>query len=225
VHNCANNLEEEIGTGEHDIFEMLKRVEKGKSIQEKVLVNKFEINQVLPCFTTPGYIRFFAQADHEIGEAIPIIFLKFPPGRTTYIEDENTLQLRLFNRMITFYPSGKITVTNTRDREEAEEILEKIKLTINEAYNDYLKHGTPNNDEIVAAKKISWTDVYAHLPKTNCGKCGYQVCSAFAVSLLQGETKLSDCAPLKEAANIPNLEKLEQEFGRYMLYALGWKEA
>jgi len=203
---------------------MLKRVEKEKSTQKKGLVNKFEINQVLPCLVTPGYIRFFAQADHEIGEVIPIIFLKFPPGRTTYLEDENTLQLRLFNRMITFYPSGKIAVTNTKDREEAEEILERIKLIINEAYKDYLKHEKPNNKEIVAAKKISWTDVYAYLPKTNCGKCGYPVCSAFAVSLLQGEIKLSDCAPLKEAANISNLKKFEQQFGKYMLYALGWNE-
>lgn len=202
---------------EYDIFEMLRQAKKAKT-----LINDFEIKQVLPCFTTPGYIRFIAQADHEIGGVIPIIFLKFPPGKTTYIREENTLMLRVFNRMITLYPSGKVAVTNTRDEEEAKEILEKIKKIINDAYNDYLKNGKPKESDIEAAEKLSWTDIYAYLPKTNCGKCGYQVCSAFAASLIQGETKLSKCTPLKEPANSNNLEALKRKLGTYLLQALGW---
>jgi ArsR family metal-binding transcriptional regulator len=205
--------------GNYDIFEMLKQAEK-----RKILVKAFKIEQVLPCFTTPGYIRFIAQADHEISQVIPIIFLKFPPGKTTYIEEENTLTLRAFNRMITFHPSGKITVTNTRDEEEAKEILEKIKEIINEAYNDYLKHGKPNKNDIKTAEKISWTDIYTYLPKTNCGKCGYQICSAFATSVIQGEATLSKCTPLKETNNTNNLNMLKQKFGTYLLQALGWTE-
>lgn len=208
--------------GDYDIFSMLQKVEKEKPAKGKVLVNEFEIKQVLPCFTTLGYIRFIAQADHEIGEAIPVIFLRFPPGKTTYIEKENTLTLRLFNRMITFFPSGKIAVTNTKDEAEAKEILEKIKGMINEAYADYLKFGKPSKEEIEATERISWMDVYSYLPKTNCGKCGYQVCSAFAASLLQGEVKLSSCTPLRESAYLSNLKKLEQTFGKYLLCALGW---
>jgi ArsR family metal-binding transcriptional regulator len=208
--------------GDYDIFSMLKEAAEEKPAEEKVLVNEFEIKQVLPCFTTLGYIRFIAQANHEIGEAIPIIFLRFPPGKATYIEEENTLTLRLFNRMITFFPSGKIAVTNTKDEKEAKEILEKIKGIINEAYTDYLKFGKPSKEEIEAAEKVSWMDIYAYLPKTNCGKCGYQVCSAFAASLLQGEVKLSNCTPLKESPYLSNLKKLEQTFGKYLLYALGW---
>ena len=210
--------------GDYDIFSMLKEAEEEKPAKGEVLVNEFEIKQVLPCFTTLGYIRFIAQADHEIGEAIPVVFLRFPPGKTTYIEEENTLTLRMFNRMITFFPSGKITVTNTKDAEEAKEILEKIKGIINEAYADYLKFGKPSKGEIEAAEKVSWMDIYAYLPKTNCGKCGYQVCSAFAVSLLQGEVKLSNCTPLKELAYLSNLKKLEQKLGKFLLYTLGWNK-
>lgn len=203
----------------YDIFEMLRQTKKAET-----LVSNFEIKQVLPCFTTPGYIRFIAQADREIGDVIPIIFLKFPPGKSTYIREENTLTLRAFNRMITFHPSGKVAVTNTRDEEEAKEILEEIRKIINDAYKDYLKNGKPKESDIEAAEKLSWTDIYAYLPKTNCGKCGYQVCSAFAASLIQGETKLSKCMPLKEPVNSNNLKALKQTLGAYLLQALGWTE-
>lgn len=102
-----------------------------------ILVEEFEIKEILPCFTTSGYIRFTAQADHESSEIIPVIFLKFPLGKTNYSAKGKFLTLRLFNRLITIFLSGKIGVTNTRDKKEAWEILEKIKGIINEAYADY----------------------------------------------------------------------------------------
>jgi ArsR family metal-binding transcriptional regulator len=124
--------------------------------------------------------------------------------------------------MITFFPSGKIAVTNTKNEGEAKEILERIKGIINEAYADYLKFGKPSKEEIEAAEKVSWMDIYAYLPKTNCGKCGYQICSAFAASLLQGETKLSNCTPLKEPKHLESLKTLEKNYGKRVLCALGW---
>ena len=61
--------------GEIDIFKIMKEAEKRKKIEEKpILVKKVEIKEILPCFTTPGYIRFTAQADRKIAEVIPIIF-------------------------------------------------------------------------------------------------------------------------------------------------------
>jgi len=209
--------------GEVDIFKVLKEAEKKRKVKEKpILVQKVEIKEVLPCFTTPGYIRFTAQADKKLAEVIPIIALKFPPGKTNYSIKENTLILRAFNRMIAFFPTGKIAVTNTRDKQEAKEILQKIIDIINDAYQDYLKYGKPSKEVIEAAAKLSWMDIYNYLPKTNCGECGYQTCSAFAVSLLQGETKLSECKPLK-GEHSKNLERLKQKIGEIMLNALGWE--
>ena len=208
---------------EIDIFKVLKEAEKRKKIKEKpILVKKVEIKEILPCFTTPGYIRFTAQADRKIAEVIPIIFLMFPPGKTNYSIKENTLILRAFNRMITFFPTGKIAVTNTRDKKEAEEILQKIIDIINDAHEFYLKYGKPNKEVIETAAKLSWMDIYNYLPKTNCGECGYQTCSAFAVSLLQGETKLSKCKPLRGEYS-KNLEKLKEKIGEIMLKSLGWE--
>ena len=52
------------------------------------------------------------------------------------------------------------------------------------------------------AKVVSPADVFRHLPKKNCGKCGTPTCMGFAVRLLTGKAKMSDCALLKEAKHI-----------------------
>ncbi|RLG92762.1 hypothetical protein DRO37_09055, partial [Candidatus Bathyarchaeota archaeon] len=68
----------------------MKAEKEGRSIvtvvkvsddKKDVLVRSFEIKEVLPCLTTPGYVRITAHADREIGEVIPIIFLSYPPGK------------------------------------------------------------------------------------------------------------------------------------------------
>jgi len=96
--------------------------------------------------------------------------------------------------MITLFSSGKIGVTNTRDVNEAHEVLQKIKEIINEAYSECLKFGKPNPRDTEAVRKLSWIDLYNCLPQTNCGECGYQTCSALALSVLQGEAKLAQCS-------------------------------
>ncbi|RLE71820.1 MAG: acetyl-CoA decarbonylase/synthase complex subunit gamma [Thermoprotei archaeon] len=49
-------------------------------------------------------------------------------------------------------------------------------------------------------KAISPIEVYKLLPKTNCKKCGEENCMAFAVKLVNMETKLELCTPLLEEA-------------------------
>ncbi len=183
-------------------------------------INEFRIVKVLPCFTTPGYIRFIAKADKEFSDLISTIYLMFPPGKSNYFKSENKLTLRVWDRLVTLHPDGTVAVTNTKDINEAQEILEKIKKVISKAYNEYLNKGKPSEQEILKVSKISWLKVYACLPKINCGKCGYQACSAFASSLLNGEVKLSACTPLKEPEYRENLEKLRKVLGERLLKSL-----
>ena len=188
--------------------------------ENDVLVRSFEIKEVLPCFTTPGYIRFTAKADKEIGEVIPIIFLSYPPGKANYSSEENSLTLHIYNRLITLFADGKVGVTNTPDIEGAKEILKVIGGIINDAYKRYLKYGKPSREEIEKARKLSWIDIYNCLPKTNCGKCGYQVCSSFAVSVLQGNVKLSKCTLLSDPKYRVNLQGLKRKMGCRLFEAL-----
>ncbi|RLI46245.1 hypothetical protein DRO64_01230 [Candidatus Bathyarchaeota archaeon] len=195
-------------------------VVKVSDAEKDVLVRSFEIKEVLPCLTTPGYIRFTAHADREIGEVIPIIFLSYPPGKANYSPGENSLTLNIYNRLITFFADGKVGVTNTPDIEGAKEILKVIGGIINDAYKKYLKYGKPSGEEIEKARSLSWLDIYNCLPKTNCGECGYQVCSSFAVSVLQGNVKLSKCTLLSDPKYRANLEELKRKMGRRLFEAL-----
>jgi len=188
--------------------------------ENDVLVRSFKIEEVLPCFTTPGYIRFTARADREIGEVIPVIFLSYPPGKVNYSPGKNSLTLHIYNRLITLFADGKVGVTNTPDIEGAKEILKVIGGIINDAYKKYLKYGKPSKEEIEKARRLSWMDIYNCLPKTNCGKCGYQVCSSFAVSVLQGDVKLSKCTLLSDPKYKANLEELKRKMGRRLFEAL-----
>jgi ArsR family metal-binding transcriptional regulator len=201
---------------------MVTRVEVARAGASKdVFVEVFEITETLPCIATPGYIRFVAKADKKLDEIIPVLFVKSPPGRVNYTAEEKILTLRLFNRLITFFPEGTISVTNTRDMAEAREILQKIGDIINEAYRDYLRYGQPDKEEMDKVNRLTWMDIYNCLPKTNCKACGYQVCSAFAAKAILGEVKLSDCKPLKEPKYSQNVEKMRQKMGKWMLSSLG----
>ena len=57
-------------------------------------------------------------------------------------------------------------------------------------------------------------EIYPFLPKTNCKKCGYPTCMAFALALLQGKAKVDDCTPLiDEKKYKENYEKLKKLMG------------
>ncbi len=206
---------------EIDIFKKMLEAEERRKRIERSLVKRIEIREVLPCLTTPGYIRFTAMADREIGEIISLIFLKFPPGRSHYNPAEGTLTLNIYNRMITLHPDGMIAVTNTRDLQEAGEVLEKIKGLINEACSTYLRSGPPSEDAVEAAMRVSWTDIYRHLPKTNCGECGYPTCQALALKALLGDARLSQCPKLREAEYLPSRRELKRGLGPFLTKALG----
>jgi len=58
---------------------------------------------------------------------------------------------------------------------------------------------------------VNVMEVYQLLPKTNCKKCGYPSCMAFAVALLGREANIEDCSPLVEESKYEKkLEKLEE---------------
>ncbi|RJS84804.1 hypothetical protein CW702_01955 [Candidatus Bathyarchaeota archaeon] len=185
---------------------------------EKHIVRSFTIENVLPCVTTPGYIRFVAKADNKLNDVIPSLVFKFPPGKVKYSFKTGTLTIRLFNRLITLFPDGKIGVTNTRDLDEAEEILQKIGNLINNGYRDYLQNGRPEKEEIERAQKLTWLDIYNCLPKTNCGECGFQACSAFAISVIHGRAKIRQCTPLIKRKD--GIESLEMKVGKRLLKTL-----
>ena len=202
-----------------DIYHLMQKTRE----RHKKLVNTYEVIEVLPCIRDPNRIRLIAKLDHEIGDAIPYVALRFPPGKVTYAEKEGVLTLNVYDRLITLFPEGKISMTYTKDLDEAKEIIEEFMGLINEAYEEAVEKGKKYAEEYVKRlKSINWMELYKYLPQTNCGECGEQTCAALAMKALQGEAKLSSCKPLlNDPRYAKNLKELRERLGPYLCKTLG----
>ncbi|MBN2013963.1 MAG: acetyl-CoA decarbonylase/synthase complex subunit gamma [Candidatus Altiarchaeota archaeon] len=47
-------------------------------------------------------------------------------------------------------------------------------------------------------KRLTALQLYGHLPKTDCGRCGFKTCMSYALKLLEREAKPSDCPLLSD---------------------------
>ncbi|MEM1546108.1 MAG: (Fe-S)-binding protein [Candidatus Methanomethylicia archaeon] len=183
----------------------------------------FEIKEVMPCIKDPSRIRFVAQANMEFSrELIIVLSFKFPPGLVVYDESSGALTLKLWDRLTTIFPSGKVGVTYTLDINEAREILDRVKKLIVEAEMDFRRSGMPSQNEINARKRLTALQLYKYLPKTNCKLCGEATCMAFAVKVLNGELKLSLCKPLRGELK-SRINELKEWIGDRVLKSLGWE--
>lgn len=180
----------------------------------------FEIREVMPCIKDPNRIRFVAQANMEFPrELILTLSFMFPPGLVVYDEGGGALTLKLWDRLITIFPSGKVGVTYTLNIDEAREVLERIRGLLIKAEEELKRYGVPGRDEVDARRRLTALQLYKYLPKTNCKLCGEATCMAFAVKVLNGEVKLSLCKPLSGKGEV---DKLRSWIGDRVLKSLGW---
>lgn len=183
-----------------------KNVIKGFTIQ--ISKNK--------CLVNPNNITIEAFSPRSLEGIVEILALKFPPSKATYSEAWKSLTLKMFNKLIGIYSSGKITFC-AEGFEEAEKILDYLKEIIDEASIELEKSGPPEKKELEAWSKLTAYELYNYLPKTNCGLCGEENCLAFAIKVLVGESKLSKCLPFKQSEN---LNKFKDKYGERILKAL-----
>ena len=188
------------------------------------IVKKVTIQQIKPCIVAENMIRVLLQLDSEIDEIIPSLVTQYPPGKVNYIENKNILTLNVYKRLVTLYPSGKISMNKTVDKEDALEVVKGLMKTINQVYIE-LKSG--NAVDYTEAKdklsKIGPLALYNCLPKTDCEKCGEATCMAFSIKLLSGDVKLYQCQPLMDKMLVREVSCLEQLLGSQIMQTMGWK--
>ncbi|MHA1820700.1 MAG: (Fe-S)-binding protein [Promethearchaeota archaeon] len=195
----------------------LKNLEKYK----EPFVKSIKITDILTCVTTPGYIRFLCETDRDFTDLIPFIFLSYPPGLVNLSSKDQSLTIKIYDRMISFLPPNDIGVTNTPDENAAVEFVQILGDILNKAYNEMLTNPKPDINEINNAKRVKWTDVYKFLPKKNCKECGLPICSSFALSVIAGEKKLRDCPYLRKQPYKKKLLEFNKKFGTRLVKALG----
>lgn len=95
------------------------------------------------------------------------------------------------HRLITLY-SQKIAIAKADDITDIWRIIYNIRLMLNEVNNKKASI-TPTYTK---RKKPPVFEIYAKLPKLNCGECGQKSCMAFAAVMQNGSAKPLSCKPI-----------------------------
>lgn len=185
-------------------------------------IRRVIIQEIRPCIVAENMVRVLLQLDSKVDDVIPLLVTKYPPGKVNYIENKNILTLNTHERLVTIYPSGKISMNKTIDKEDAIKVVTDIIQAINKSYiemeNDESLDYTELKEKL---SNIGPLALYNCLPKTDCEICGEATCMAFSIKLLAGETTLDNCTPLKQEGDVQCLEKL---LGHQIMETMGWKD-
>jgi ArsR family metal-binding transcriptional regulator len=177
----------------------------------KVFLEDIEMTFMEPCVAGPGYVRMFAEMSRDVSELLP--YLNAVIKTATYNKEADTLCFTRQGKLIALYPE-KIAVAKAHSPTDAWEMLDWIKDTINETYE--------NQDTIQPNYQrragVTALDIFQFLPRLNCRKCDELTCLAFAVNLLAGKREIAECKPLFEDKN-SRLKKVLLE----LVSALGYK--
>jgi ArsR family metal-binding transcriptional regulator len=154
-----------------------------------MLLNSYKITRILPCIADPEKIRVIAEVSDEIHEVFP--YLNAVIKGCIYNHAALTLTIRNEEKLITLH-AKHVTLTLIEDEKEAREILDRLKDLINETYmnRDQIE---PNYSE---GDHLKPSDIQRLLPRTNCKKCGFRSCLAFAFKLVDQKIEIGRCPSL-----------------------------
>ena len=185
------------------------------------LVSKVTIQEIRPCIVAENMVRVLLQLDSEIKDVIPLLVSKFPPGNINYIENKGILTLNISDRLVTLYPSGKVSMNKTVDEKDAIVVITEIMGHINQAYQEFMNEENVDYSQLnEKLNNVGPLALYNCLPKTDCEKCGEATCMAFSIKLLSGDTELFKCEPLVDGGDTTCLEEL---LGNQLMKTIGWK--
>lgn len=144
----------------------------------------------------PGSTNFniFISLDDDIGEVLPYL----------NAELEGELDYRHKDKILLWEGDGKrhalrpreIAVSTFQDDEDGDAYAAGLVARINDVWRRRAEI-TPSEKGVAPMPKA--LDIWKLLPRTNCRKCGFPTCMAYAVELQKDRSKLSDCEHLSEA--------------------------
>jgi ArsR family metal-binding transcriptional regulator len=149
-------------------------------------------------------VHCFAHLNEDIREVLP--YLNTVLGGSGYTDDPPSVTFQLHGRLITVHPI-KIAINALGDEEEADKVLEWLKIQINETWanRNQIKptYGVAPRPQILEILKL--------LPRTNCKKCGQPTCTVFSSLVAQGAKVPDDCPCIDSMKK----EKLETYLARF----------
>jgi ArsR family metal-binding transcriptional regulator len=165
----------------------------------------FEIAEAA-CAPGSGRYGIRVMLVEDISRALP--FLNTVLQDTVYDKDNAILTGRDNNHMYAFRPT-EIRVAGVNDVAEAPEVVRSVIDLVNRTWQQRNTIKPSHAERKVPAVM----DIYRHLPKTNCRKCGDPTCLVFASELRAGKRKLEQCPPLCAPENAARREAVEKLVG------------
>ena len=130
-----------------------------------------------------------AHLNEDVGAVLP--YLNAVLGGTQYFNDPPEVMFHHHGRIIKV-GAREIAINALKDEEEADRVLEWLKVEINQAWE--------NRDTITPCftgkVKPKLFEILKLLPKTNCKKCGQPTCMVFAAQVMEGGRGIESCPEL-----------------------------
>lgn len=145
----------------------------------------------------------YFRLDRDVSELFPYINAKIKDAKL--FDAPRRIQFQLTEKQFTVYPT-EVLAAPFKHRDEAHRYANHLIDFLNRL--DFYKASmTPDYKRF---QPVSVMDIFKLLPKTNCKKCGYLTCLAFAGALRTGETTPDQCPgfsrPISEKAIYPILD-------------------
>lgn len=170
---------------------------------EEKLIEGFSLEMITPpCVPGAAYWSAQARLAADIGAVLPYLNSRFPEA--WYDHNARVLVMKRDGKKCAFRP-WLISVAPVEERGEALRLLNGLSDLVNETWRTRATI-TPSYQQKSLPTVM---ELYRQLPGTNCGKCGYTTCMAFAADLRAGKTDLSRCPELSTDRYIRNRKALQ----------------
>ena len=122
----------------------------------------------------------------------------------TKYDPQNCILIGSRNKVRYAFRPHEIRVAVRADRSNVSNISEEAVSLVNQTWKER-DNITPS---VIERKLPPVYDIFRLLPGTNCKKCGYPTCLAFAAALRSGEAKLEQCILLLQPEYSSNRENI-----------------
>lgn len=161
---------------------------------EKELIETYELKTATPdCHPGATSFNVFIAIEDDTREVLPYLNAALE-GKKDYRHEDGILLWEGRGKRHAFRPH-EIAIASFEADEDATGYAQSIIDKVNDIWSRR-EEITPSNKGVAPLPNA--LELYKLLPRTNCRKCGYPTCMAYAVELRADADKLSLCPELTE---------------------------
>ena len=156
-----------------------------------------------PCEPGDERLAAYARLSVDISELLP--YLNATLSGANYFPEAKALTWKDGSRSVAFHPY-EIAASDVEDRDAAVEVLDHLVDLVNRTWE--------RRAEIVPSlttrRRPTPMAVFQLLPRTDCKECGESTCWNFALKLVAGQKRTTDCLELSEPRYASQLAELRE---------------